>query len=103
MDIGGGIGTKMAKEVPQCKLELTHGPFEDILASLRTTQFGGQRKEYRRLKKLEIRKVLHIEAHGNCCWEIYQQPYFKGNIHHVEPGNSVYPVHQPRSVKRVCC
>lgn len=103
MDIEAGLGTKMAREMPQCELEFIHGPFEDILASLQTTQFGGQRKEYQTLKNLELRKVLHIEAHGNCCWEIYQRPHFKGDIHHVEPGNSVYPVHQPRSVKRVCC
>ena len=101
--LGGGLGTKLAKQEFECSLELTHGPYKDTLSSLKTVQFGGYRKMYRRLKKLENRKVLHIQAQGNCCWEIYQKAFFTGDIHHVEPGNSVYPVHQPRAIKKVCC
>ena len=102
-EMGGGLETKRATADIDCTLEFTHGPFEDILSSLETTHFSGERKKYRRLRKLDTRKVLHVEAHGHCCWEIFKEPYFKGDIHHVEPGNSVYPVHQPRSVQRVCC
>ena len=101
--LGGGLETKRMSQDFDCSLDLTHGDVDNLLSTLKTQRFSGQQKYYRRLKRLEIRHILHIEAHGFCCWEIFQKSNLRGDIHYVEPGNSVYPVHQPRSIKRVCC
>ena len=87
----------------ECSLQLTHGAIDDVLSNLKTQSFSGKRKIYRKLRKLEIRRTLHIKAHGSCCWEIYQRSGLKGSVQHVDPGMSIYPMHQPRSIKRVCC
>ena len=86
-----------------CSLEITHGPPEDALSSLQTTRFSSPRRRYGRLKRLEKRQVLHIQAHGNCCWEIYSQSYFTGTTEEAQPGYAIYPESQPRSIKKICC
>ena len=101
---GGGLTTKLATQAFECSLEITHGSLsKDTLETLETKRFGGGRKTYKRLRKLEKRQVFHMMAHGNCCWEIYQQSSFRGQNTKFKPGKSMYPEYPPRSIKKVCC
>ena len=100
---GGGLRTKSATDERQCSLAITHGDWRNPLSSLQTKHFSGEINDYQKLRKLRKRRVLHIKAHGNCCWDIFTKFRFKGMSYYVQPGYSGPPTHQPRSIKRVCC
>ena len=102
-DIGSILKTRLAIEKIDCKLEITHGPISEPLSGLKTIRFSGNAKIFKQIPTLETRLALHVTAHGNCCWKIYSNMGFKGNIQDIKPGDSVHPNHQPRSIKRLCC
>ena len=86
-----------------CSIEVTHESIKDPLKSLLTSRFSGTLKKFCQLRKLKKRKVLHITARGNCCWKLYSQEDYKGQEKYIEPGDSTYSIHQPRSIKGVRC
>ena len=98
--------TSLGIDEPQCSLEMIHGPDIHTLYSLRPKSFSGSRKKYKMLRYLEEqrRTVVHMSAHGSCCWDIYSQRNLRGERHRVVPGDDfVDPNHQPRSIQRVIC
>ena len=97
--------TSLGIDEPKCSLEMIHGPEIKTLYSLRLKSFSGSKKKYRMLRDLEEQKrtVVHMSAHGSCCWDIYSQRNLRGDRHRVAPGDFVYPNHQPRSIQRVIC
>ena len=97
--------TSFGMDKPKCSLEMIHGPEIHTLYSLRTKYLSGSRKKYKILRNLEEqrRTVVHMSAHGSCCWDIYSQRNLRGDIHRVAPGDFVDPNHQPRSIQRVIC
>ena len=103
--LGDGLSVKLATAEIECSLEMTHGDQRTPLSSLETERFSGHGRVYQRLRKLEIqrRTVFVMTVHGNCCWNIFEQPLLKGETHRIEPGDSVYPRRQPRSIQKICC
>ena len=97
--------TSFGMDKPKCSLEMIHGPEIHTLYSLRPKYLSGSRKKYKILRNLEEqrRTVVHMSAHGSCCWDIYSQRNLRGDIHRVAPGDFVDPNHQPRSIQRVIC
>ena len=100
--IGGGLTTKKVSQELECTLEITHQSLVDA-TELKTKRLSGTKNEYRRLIRLRTRKILHMKAHGNCCWECYDKEHLKGEITNVDPANDVVPDVQPKSIKRICC
>ena len=103
--LNDGLSVKLATDEIECSLEMTHGDKRTPLSSLETESFSGHGRVYQRLRKLEKerRTVFVMTAHGNCCWKVFEQPHLKGETHRIEPGESVYPRHQPRSIQKICC
>ena len=100
--IGGGLTTNRGTNENDCTLEITHQSLVDA-TELKTKRLSGTKNEYRRLIRLRERKILHMKAHGNCCWECYHEEHLKGEITNVDSANEVVPDVQPRSIKRICC
>ena len=101
--IGGGLTTKKESQQFECTLEITHQSLVDA-TELKTKRLSGTKNEYRRLIRLRERKILHMKANGNCCWECYHEEHLKGDpAFDVDPANEVVPDVQPRSIKRICC
>ena len=103
--LGDGLSVKLATDEIECSLEMTHGKNRTPLRSLETESFIGHGRVYRRLRNLEKQSgtVFVMTAHGDCCWNVFEQPHLKGETHRIEPGDSVYPRHQPRSIQKICC
>lgn len=77
------------------------GPQLD-LAQLAQLRLAGQ--EYRNLRKHLIdQTVIHIESYGNCCYNIYSRPNFRGKPQFLPLGFSSKPNHQPASLQETPC
>ena len=89
----------------RCALDVTHGPKRRPLMKLETKRFSGRLEGYSVLKKLVNRKIFYIKSspEGNCCWNLYQSPHFKGRMIRLETGDALQPPFAPRSIESVCC
>ena len=87
-------------------LKIVHAK-EDDLGNAQDINLGGTREKYPNLKNgypdLKTNIVLHVEAEGCLCWEIYDHPRFVGNQEDVMPGDIQYLKIKPVSVKKVEC
>ena len=86
-------------------LTITHA--KDDLAENENIRLGGDRLEFPNLKKgfpiLKETVVLHVEAYGCNCWEVYDHPQFVGDKEDVEPGDRHYLHVKTGSVRKVKC
>ena len=86
-------------------LAITH--YKDDPAKYEIIRLGGDRLEFPNLKKgfpvLAENVVLHIEANGCNCWEVYDHPKFVGEKEDIEPGDRHYLNVRTGSVRKVDC
>ena len=87
-----------------CSIEISHGVPNKLLESLLTYQIYDESITFRtNLHTLKSRQILHLTAHGNCCWKLYSKPGYSGEETFIEQGASTYPFFQPKSIKNVSC
>ena len=58
---------------------------------------------YRELSVLSERVVIKIDVRGDCCWKLFENPSFDGQLQTVEPGYKQPPDFQPKSIKKIEC
>lgn len=95
-----------------CKgyLNLLHANENDLgsYQALQISSFGGRSKDgaYQNIKRgfsiLKINIIIQMTTMGNCCWETYDKPKFKGETQYLHYGEH-FPEIQPISIKRVEC
>jgi len=87
-------------------LKIVHAK-ENDLGSIQEINLGGTKTKYRNLKRgfpvLKTNVVLHVEAYGCFCWEMYDNPNYVGNKAEINPGDRQYLNIIPVSVKKVEC
>ena len=81
---------------------------EDDLNNINFLGIEGPRRAYpnigRGFPAIRTHTITYIEVQGNCCWEIYPSPMFRGEKQVIFPGgDATYPDFQPVSVKKVEC
>ena len=87
-----------------CSIEISHGEPNNLLESLLTNRIDDDSKKYwKNLHTLENRQILHLTAHGNCCWKLYSKPSYSGEETLIEQGASTYPIFQPKSIRSISC
>ena len=77
-----------------------HGPKQRTLESLKTLRLVG--KGYSRIgaRKLRRRTVLHVEAEGNCCWELWSKRGYNGDSKVVSSGYIAHVDFHPISIRQ---
>ena len=95
-----------------CKghLNILHADENDLgnFQTLQLSSFGGRSKDgaYQNIKRgfsiLKINIIIQMTAIGDCCWETYGKPKFKGETQYLHYGEH-FPEIQPISIKRVDC
>ena len=91
-------------------LTIKHANENDIsrVKELRLSPIGGRKKDgaYPKIKKgfsiLKKNIVMKLIKNGDCCWEIYEKPHFKGEKQYLSHDEN-YPDIQPESLKTVDC
>jgi hypothetical protein len=87
-------------------LTITHAKEYDV-ADYESIRLGGDRLEFPNLKRgfpvLKETVVLHVEANGCNCWEVYDNPHFVGDKEDVVPGDRHYLNVRTGSVRKVEC
>ena len=66
-----------------------------------------EEEKYKRLKKyFKPENVYAYTMEGDCCWEIYEKPFFRGTNHKLRKGFSGipdFPQFNVNSMKQVDC
>ena len=66
-----------------------------------------EEEKYKRLKKyFKPENVYAYTMEGDCCWEIYEKPFFRGTTHKLRKGFSGipdFPKFNVNSMKQVDC
>ena len=87
-------------------LRISHAKQYD-LAEGNDIRLGGKRKDYPNLRKgfrvLRENVVLHVEAYGCDCWEIYNNPHFRGKKEDIVPGYRHYLNVRTGSIRKIVC
>ena len=81
---------------------------EDDEGSFGRIPLRGNRDQYPNLKRgfqiLKRNSVSILTVLGNCCWEIYENPKFRGQKEIITPeGGDFSPSFQPISIQRTEC
>ena len=104
--IAGVAGTKEAKKDCGSFLKIVHATESDLV-DIHTIKLGGNRREYPNIRKgfplLKKNLVLHVEADGCECWEVYTQPRFIGEKDDIVPGDRHYLKVRAGSIRKVKC
>ena len=104
--IRGATEVKGASRSCGGSLKIVHAK-ENDLGNPKDITLGGKREEYQNVKRgfpvLKKNIVLHVEAYGCVCWEIYDNPRFAGNKEEITPGDRQYVKFTPASIKKVEC
>ena len=80
------------------------GDFNNLFLSAN----GGINKDgtYPKLKRgffiLSNDIIIKMEVIGKCCWEVYENPKFEGEIQYLYHGEH-FPKIQPTSIRKVLC
>ena len=91
-------------------LTIKHADENDIsrVKELNLSPIGGHKRDgaYPKIKKgfpiLKKNIVIKLIRNGDCCWEIYEKPYFRGEKQYLGHSEN-YPDIQPESLKKVDC
>ena len=91
-------------------LTIKHANENDVsnVQKLNLSPIGGRKRNgrYPKIKKgfsiLKKNVVTMLIRNGNCCWEIYEKPYFRGEKQYLSHDVN-FPDIQPESLKKVEC
>ena len=91
-------------------LTIKHANENDIsrVQKLNLSPIGGRKRDgaYPKIKKgfsiLKKNIVINLIRNGDCCWEIYEKTYFRGEKQFLGHSEN-YPDIQPESLKKVDC
>ena len=67
-------------------------------------ELTGSRYPNTKVGILHNRKILHLEANGNCCWAFFKNPHFRGSKETIGIGfRGNLLSRTPNSIKQISC
>lgn len=104
----GLISVYHTTQETQCDGSLTilldnRSPGSFPLKSITSLKLTGKR--YRNLLRNinKNKRVIKIQAEGNCCWMIFSKIRFLGQTQYIYPGFDEFPDNEIKSAKRISC